>query len=105
MGSGTCVLVSDIPENLEVAYGAGFSFRNGDSCHLERMLRLLIANPQLRHATIDRARARVRDYYSWDHITQQIEGIYLSILPERKFPALTIETPHQQEARSYRQAA
>src|SRR5439155_23683322 len=45
MGAGLCVLVSDIPENLEVAKEAGFIFRNGDSYHLERMLRVLIANP------------------------------------------------------------
>jgi glycosyltransferase involved in cell wall biosynthesis len=103
MATGVCVLVSDIPENLEVADGAGFSFRNGDSSHLERMLRMLIVNPQLRQATVDKARARVRERYAWDHITKQVEDIYLALLPERK--TQTSEIPEQQEIKSYRHAA
>jgi glycosyltransferase involved in cell wall biosynthesis len=42
MGTGLCVLASDIPENRELMDGAGFTFRHGDSSDLERMLRLLI---------------------------------------------------------------
>ena len=103
MGAGVCVLVSDIPENLEVADGTGFSFRNGDSSHLERMLRMLIANPQLRHATVDKARARARERYAWDHITQQIEDIYAALFPEQTLQRS--ESPNQQEIKSYRQAA
>ena len=104
MGAGLCVLVSDIPENLEVAKGAGFTFRNGNSYHLEQMLRVLIANPQLRFATSDTARARVRELYQWDHITQQIEDIYLSLLPNRKSTAQAHDIPRQ-ETKSFRQAA
>jgi hypothetical protein len=71
--------------------------------HLERMLRMLIVNPQLRQATVDKARARVRERYAWDHITKQVEDIYLALLPERK--TQTSEIPEQQEIKSYRHAA
>jgi glycosyltransferase involved in cell wall biosynthesis len=103
MAAGVCVLVSDIPENLEPADGAGFSFRSGDSYHLERMLRMLIADPQLRQAAVDKARARVRERYAWDHITKQVEDIYVALLPERNVQ--TSKTPEQQEIKSYRHAA
>ena len=103
LGAGICVLVSDIPENLDVANGAGLSFRNSDSYHLERMLRILIANPQLRQATSDKARARVRDRYAWDHITRQIEDIYVALFPEGGLQRS--ESRNQQQIKSYRQAA
>ena len=48
MAAGVCVLTSDIPENNEVVDGAGFTFHRGDQADLERMLDLLIHNPELR---------------------------------------------------------
>ena len=50
MGAGVCVLASDIPENRELVEGAGFTFRSGDQNDLERMLRLLISEPEIRKA-------------------------------------------------------
>jgi glycosyltransferase involved in cell wall biosynthesis len=50
MGAGLCVLASDIPENRELVGGAGFLFRPGDASDLERMLRLLIEDPDVREA-------------------------------------------------------
>jgi len=64
---------------------------------------MLIANPQLRHATVDKARARARERYAWDHITQQIEDIYAALFPEQTLQRS--ESPNQQEIKSYRQAA
>jgi glycosyltransferase involved in cell wall biosynthesis len=43
MGAGLCVLTSDVPENVEVVDGAGFTFKRGNSADLADRLRFLIA--------------------------------------------------------------
>ena len=54
MGAGVCVLASDVPENCELVEGSGFTFRHGDLDDLERMLRLLISEPEIRKAAAAR---------------------------------------------------
>jgi glycosyltransferase involved in cell wall biosynthesis len=80
MALGKCVLVSDIPENLETIGDAGFSFRHGDSGDLKEKLQFLLANPD----TVDRiqwkAIDRVREHYDWNKITDRIEEIYASLM-------------------------
>jgi glycosyltransferase involved in cell wall biosynthesis len=80
MGAERCVLTSDIPENRELVDGAGFTFRRQDADDLERMLRLLINDPDARHEAGRLAKRRVQKYYNWDAITAQIEGIYMETL-------------------------
>jgi glycosyltransferase involved in cell wall biosynthesis len=107
MGAGRCVLVSDIPENREVVDGAGFTFRHGDSFDLEKMLRMLISNPQLREIAGGKARARVHQHYGWDQIARQIEDVYLTLLPEQK----SLKAPHpfdlsqEPQSKAHRNAA
>lgn len=80
MAAGVCVLTSDIPENREVVEGAGFTFQRGDRADLERMLDLLVHNPELRHQAAVRERARVQDQYLWPEIAQSIEAAYCRVL-------------------------
>jgi glycosyltransferase involved in cell wall biosynthesis len=80
MGAGVCVLASDVPENRELVDGAGFTFRTRDEVDLERMLRLLIADPEIRMAAGHAARERVRKQYLWPQITEQIEQEYFNVL-------------------------
>ena len=70
MGAGICVLASDIPENREVVEGAGFTFRRGDVHDLERMMRLLSSDAQVREAVGRDARERVRERYLWPEIAK-----------------------------------
>jgi glycosyltransferase involved in cell wall biosynthesis len=79
MGAGVCVLASDIPENRELVDGSGFTFRHGDRDDLERMLRLLIAEPEIRQAAAKKARERVWEHYLWGRVARQIEGSYLTL--------------------------
>jgi glycosyltransferase involved in cell wall biosynthesis len=83
MGAGLCVLTSDVPENCELVDGAGFTFKHGDSKDLERMLRILIAAPQLRQAAGSAARLRIDEQYQWAAISKSIEEIYFQILGTR----------------------
>jgi glycosyltransferase involved in cell wall biosynthesis len=80
MGAGVCVLTSDIPENRELVEGAGFMFRRGDADDLARMLQLLIAEPEIRHAAARTARARIRERYLWPEIAKEIEGHYYKLM-------------------------
>jgi len=80
MAAGVCVLTSDIPENLEVVEGAGFTFRRGDRADLERMLDLLLHNPELRRQAAAQGRERVQRNYCWAEIAQSIEAAYYEVL-------------------------
>jgi glycosyltransferase involved in cell wall biosynthesis len=88
MAAGVCVLTSDIPENNEVVEGAGFTFRHGDQADLERMLDLLVHNPELRRQSAARERDRIQGQYLWPTIARSIEAVYYNVLgwsatPER----------------------
>jgi len=80
MAAGVCVLTSDIPENREAIEGAGFTFRRGDNADLERMLDVLVHNPELRRQAAVRERARVQEQYLWPEIARSIETAYYQVL-------------------------
>ena len=80
MAAGVCVLTSDIPENREVVDGAGFTFRSGDARELERMLDVLIRNPELRRQAGIRERDRIQKQYLWPEIALSIENVYHKVL-------------------------
>jgi glycosyltransferase involved in cell wall biosynthesis len=80
MAAGVCVLTSDIPENNEVVDGAGFTFHRGDQADLERMLDLLIHNPELRRQSAARERERIQGEYLWPAIARSIEKAYYNVL-------------------------
>jgi glycosyltransferase involved in cell wall biosynthesis len=81
MGAGLCVLASDTPENCEVIQDVGFTFRRADVADLQRMLELLLSEPELRNRTGIRAQARVRQHYLWENVTKGIATIYSEMMP------------------------
>ncbi len=80
MGAGLCVLVSDIPENLELMDGVGFTFRRGDVADLTRMLALLMQADSMRADAGRAARKRIEEQYLWPKIAKEIETAYLEML-------------------------
>jgi glycosyltransferase involved in cell wall biosynthesis len=80
MAAGVCVLTSDIPENNEVVASAGFTFHRGDQADLERMLDLLVRNPELRRQSANRAQKRIQSEYAWPAIARAIEKSYCEVL-------------------------
>lgn len=80
MSYGNCVLVSDIPENLEAIDDCGVFFRSGDVRDLERQLRYLLESEDLAMDLRARARAHVREKYSWDRVTDEYEELYYSLV-------------------------
>jgi glycosyltransferase involved in cell wall biosynthesis len=69
-----------MPENREVVEGAGFTFHRGDQADLERMLDLLIHNPELRRQAAVRERKRIESQYRWPSIARSIETVYYNVL-------------------------
>jgi glycosyltransferase involved in cell wall biosynthesis len=93
MGADVCVLASDIPENRELVEGSSFTFRHGDCSDLQRMLRLLISEPEIRKSAAAQAREKVWQHYLWGRVTREIESSYLKLtagnnLPKPVMPAV-----------------
>jgi glycosyltransferase involved in cell wall biosynthesis len=63
-----------------VVEGAGFTFHRGDQADLERMLDLLIHNPELRRQSAARERERIQSQYLWPEIARSIETAYYNVL-------------------------
>ena len=83
MALGKCVLVSDIPENLETIGDAGFSFKHGNPRDLTEKLAFLLNNPYEVSKMQKKAVERIRKYYDWNKITDRIEKIYLTLLGDK----------------------
>ncbi|MGA8763457.1 MAG: glycosyltransferase family 4 protein [Candidatus Sulfotelmatobacter sp.] len=80
MGAGLCVLASDVAENRELAEEAGFTFKSGDAADLAKILRFLIANPEVRELAGRAAKLRIRERYQWPQMTADIERAYFAVM-------------------------
>lgn len=76
MAYKNCVLVSDIPENLQVSKGVGFSFINKSVISLRSKLRYLLNHHKLVVNCGLSAQARVKEYYNWDKIVKDTMEVY-----------------------------
>jgi glycosyltransferase involved in cell wall biosynthesis len=79
MGFGNCVLVSDIPENLETIGDAGVTFKNRDCEDLRDKMLNLISNSDVVREYRKRAVERIARFYSWDSVAERMERLYLSL--------------------------
>jgi glycosyltransferase involved in cell wall biosynthesis len=80
---GRCVLISDIPENMEVAEDCALSFRSRDVGDLEAKLRMLIEQPALVRQFESKARGHIEAHYSWDTVADKHEALYRELLAKR----------------------
>ena len=80
MGFGNCVVVSDIPENLETIGDSGVTFRNRDSQDLHAKILHLVSNPDAVRRYREKAVQRVAKLYSWDSVAERTERLYLSLI-------------------------
>jgi glycosyltransferase involved in cell wall biosynthesis len=80
MSYGRCCLVSDIPENLEAVADTGFAFNNMNVDDLEDRLSWLLDHPETVAAVSLAAKERVRQHYSWQFVSDQIERFYRRLL-------------------------
>ncbi len=79
------VLVSDIPENLEVSGGIAGTFLRGNAADLSRALeRMLAMNDAERLRLGAAARERVASRYTWDRVTDEVEALYRRLSKARE---------------------
>jgi glycosyltransferase involved in cell wall biosynthesis len=76
---GRCVLLSDIPENLEVAEDCAVTFRSRDVEDLRAKLELLLGDPARVRSHESKARDHIRRHYSWDRVAKNTETVYLEL--------------------------
>ncbi|MCX5800476.1 MAG: glycosyltransferase family 4 protein [Candidatus Eisenbacteria bacterium] len=77
---GRCVLVSDIPENLEVVEDCAPSFRSKDVEDLRSKLEMLLGSPELLAAYENKAKRHILNRFTWDGVTNSLEQVYLELL-------------------------
>lgn len=77
MSAGRCVLVSDIPENVESIDHSGLSFANADVRDLREKLTSLVNHPEIVAERGAKAKAWVGTEYDWDRITAETMKVYL----------------------------
>ncbi|MEO5618448.1 MAG: glycosyltransferase family 4 protein [Candidatus Eisenbacteria bacterium] len=81
---GRCVLLSDIPENMEVGEDCAVPFRTRDIGDLREKLEMLIRNPDVVKQYEAKARAHIQAHYSWDKVAENTETLYRELLAHRK---------------------
>ena len=77
---GRCVLVSDIPENMEVVGDCSPSFETQNVADLTGKLETLLRSPELVRDYERKCRDHVSQKFSWDTIAESVEKLYKEML-------------------------
>lgn len=80
---GRCVLVSDIPENMEVVEDCAVTFRVREVEDLRAKLQMCLDHPEMVTATATRCRALAEERYSWPRLVEETEHFYEALLKGR----------------------
>jgi glycosyltransferase involved in cell wall biosynthesis len=88
---GRCVLVSDIPENMEVVEDAVPHFRSRDADALAEALRRMDRHPEEIAASEAVVRERLARRFTWDVVVSELEALYREVLAGKR--AQPVEPP------------
>jgi glycosyltransferase involved in cell wall biosynthesis len=77
MAHSRCIIVSDIPENLEVIGEGALTFRTGDVGDLARVITEIDGDPDAAGRYGARALARARESFDWQKIVDRLEMVYV----------------------------
>jgi len=80
MSYGTCVLISNIPENLETIDHSGFSFETKNVDDLFEKLIYLLNVPELLVKRGERGEHFIKENFNWDKIVIETEKVYKKLL-------------------------
>lgn len=84
MSHGKCVLVSNIPENIEAFAGIGYLFMNKDINDLTKKLQILDQRTDLIKEKGQIAKAYALENYNWDILSLETEILYQKTLQTRE---------------------
>lgn len=76
MSYGKCVLMSDIPENLELIDHSGVAFKTGEVDDLKNKIQELINHSDLVNERGERGKKFIDKNYNWDKITEDTVEVY-----------------------------
>jgi len=79
MGMGNGVVVGDTAENREVAGDGALFFSMTGSGDLADKIRLVSARPEILAELSEKARQRVKTFYSWDQVTEAYQRLLQSL--------------------------
>jgi len=82
MSAGKCVVVLNVPFNLEVINDAGISFRK-EKGDLANKLKYLIENHPKVKEYEKKALERVREKYTWEKVINEYESLFLNVLDNK----------------------
>ena len=77
MAHAKCVIVSNIPENLDVVEDSAITFNVGDPEDLARTIDRVDNQPDLVREMGDKALTRVKQAYDWDGIINRLVEVYM----------------------------
>ncbi len=83
MSFGRCVVMSDIPENLEARDHSGIAFHVGNVEDLRDKLVSIINHPEIALERGKRALNFIREKFEWEKVTDQIEALYGRVAERR----------------------
>jgi glycosyltransferase involved in cell wall biosynthesis len=100
MAFGNCVVVHNMPENLETIGGAGFAYDGKiGSDSLRQILRHLLSEPELVKEYRQRARQRAQTCYTWEAVADAYERLFYQLcgkpLPQRLRQSQAVEAMRQ----------
>jgi glycosyltransferase involved in cell wall biosynthesis len=76
LSCGNCLVVSDVPENVEAIGDDGYTFRSGDTADLARILQELEDAPEKVEAARARARERSATMMDWGQVARETLLVY-----------------------------
>lgn len=98
MSHGKAVLVSDIPEHLEIVEGRGFTFRTGDVRDLMLQLYFLATHPKECAEKGALAKTYVEAFYHWDEVAKATGDVYRALAPGHARGAAAVGTASRRVA-------
>ena len=75
MAYGCSIITSDLPETSWTLGDTGIKFRAGNVAALGEAMAAILAQPEQAQRWGSKARQRVMDHFTWDHITDQYEAL------------------------------
>ena len=84
MANGKMVIMSDIPENLELIDHSGIRFKMDDLEDLKKTLSWAVEDAEMVYERGLRGREHVRMYYNWEAITKKTILVYHTLLTSKK---------------------
>ena len=93
MSHGNCCIVSDIPENLDLAGPAGLSFLSRDIGDLASKMRLASQDRGRAAALGLAARSRVLSEFTWDAVTDRLESLFFRLAASRTEAGARLRRP------------